>query len=107
MLKLAEVLTLPDQDQYILHSPKTFSLLESDLRYKQKEHFISLFLNTKNRLIFKGVFSVGSINAVIVQPRDVFHATKRRCSASLISAHNHTSGAPEPSIEDVNLTNIS
>jgi DNA repair protein RadC len=105
MLKLAKVLTLPDQDQHIIRSPKdVFTLLESDLRYEQKEHFICLFLNTKNRLIFKEVISIGSLNAAIVHPREVFHAAIRRCSASIICAHNHPSGDPEPSIEDVNLT---
>ncbi|MEK5181135.1 DNA repair protein RadC [Paenibacillus odorifer] len=105
MLKLAKVLTLPNQNQHIIRSPKDiFHLLEPDLRYEQKEHFFCLFLNTKNRLIFKEVISVGSLNAAIVHPREVFHAAIRRCSASLICAHNHPSGDPEPSIEDVNLT---
>ncbi|WP_052769870.1 JAB domain-containing protein [Paenibacillus sp. IHB B 3415] len=49
MLKLAKVLTLPDQNQHIIRNPKdVFNLLESELRYEQKEHFICLFLNTKN-----------------------------------------------------------
>lgn len=105
MLKLAKVLNLPNQDQHIIRSPKdVFTLLESDLRYEQKEHFICLFLNTKNRLIFKEVISIGSLNAAIVHPREVIYAAIRRCSASLICAHNHPSGDPEPSIEDVNLT---
>ncbi|ULO08978.1 DNA repair protein RadC [Paenibacillus sp. 19GGS1-52] len=105
MLKLAKVLALPAQDEPVIRSPKdVFNLLESDLRYEQKEHFICLFLNTKNRLIFKEVISIGSLNAAIVHPREVFHAAIRRCSASLICAHNHPSGDPEPSIEDVNLT---
>ncbi|WP_339281299.1 DNA repair protein RadC [Paenibacillus sp. FSL H8-0282] len=105
ILKLAKALTLPDQDQHIIRSPKdVFTSLESDLRFEQKEHFICLFLNTKNHLIFKEVISVGSLNATIVHPREVFHAAIRRCSASLICAHNHPSGDPEPSIEDVNLT---
>lgn len=105
MLKLAKVLTLPAQDQICIRSPKdVYNLLEPELRFEQKEHFICLFLNTKNRLIFKEVISIGSLNAAIVHPREVFHAAIRRCSASLICAHNHPSGDPEPSIEDLNLT---
>lgn len=58
MLKLAKVLTLPNENQHVIRSPKdVFYLLQSDLRYQQKEHFICLFLNTKNRLIFKEVIS--------------------------------------------------
>lgn len=105
MLKLAKVLTFPNQDQPIIRSPKdVFTLLESELRYEQKEHFICLFLNTKNHLIFKEVISIGTLNAAVVHPREVFRAAIRRCSASLICAHNHPSGDPEPSVEDVNLT---
>jgi DNA repair protein RadC len=105
MLKLVKVLALPNENQHVIRSPKdVFNLLEPELRFEQKEHFICLFLNTKNHLIFKEVISVGSLNATIVHPREVFHAAIRRCSASLICAHNHPSGDPEPSIEDVNLT---
>jgi DNA repair protein RadC len=105
MLKLAKILTVPSQEQTAFRSPKdVFNHLESDFRFVNKEHFTCLFLNTKNRLIFKEVISVGSLNAAIVHPREVFHAAIKRCSASLICAHNHPSGDPEPSLEDVNLT---
>ncbi|KAA9003921.1 DNA repair protein RadC [Paenibacillus spiritus] len=105
MLKLAKIFTHPEQSNNAIRSPKdVYNLLEPELRFEQKEHFICLFLNTKNRIIFKEVISIGSLNAAIVHPREVFHAAIRRCSASLICAHNHPSGDPEPSIEDVNLT---
>lgn len=81
-----------------------FDLLEPELRYATKEHFICLFLNTKNRVIFKEIISIGSLNAAIVHPREVFRAAIKRCSASLICAHNHPSGDPNPSPEDVELT---
>ncbi|MDU2209876.1 MAG: DNA repair protein RadC [Eubacterium sp.] len=81
-----------------------FNLLEPELRFEQKEHFICLFLNSKNCLIFKEIISIGSLNAAIVHPREVFNAAIRRCSASLICAHNHPSGDPEPSQEDIALT---
>ncbi|MEK5030809.1 DNA repair protein RadC [Paenibacillus sp. FSL R7-0302] len=105
MLKLAKALTYPEQSSNSIRSPKdVYDLLKPELRFEQKEHFICLFLNTKNRLIFKEIISIGSLNAAIVHPREVFHAAIRRCSASLICAHNHPSGDPEPSMEDVNLT---
>ncbi|MFC3746806.1 DNA repair protein RadC [Paenibacillus sp. GCM10012306] len=105
MLKLAKALTYPEQTNSSIRIPEDVcNLLEPELRFEQKEHFICLFLNTKNRLNFKEVILVGSLNAAIVHPREVFHAAIRRCSASLICAHNHPSEEPEPSIEDVNLT---
>lgn len=105
LLKLAKNLTIPTYEQTTIRSPKdAFDLLEPELRYATKEHFICLFLNTKNRVIFKEIISIGSLNAAIVHPREVFRAAIKRCSASLICAHNHPSGDPNPSPEDVELT---
>ncbi len=75
-----------------------------DLRYLQKEHFICLFLNTKNHVIGQETLSIGSLNASIVHPREVFRAAIKRSSASIICAHNHPSGDPSPSPEDIELT---
>lgn len=105
MLKLSKVLAYPEQKQIVIRSPQNvFALLEPELRFEQKELFICLFLNSKNHLIFKEIISIGSLNASIVHPREVFHAAIRRCSASLICAHNHPSGDPEPSHEDIAVT---
>lgn len=79
-------------------------LLTEELRYLQKEHFVCLFLNTKNHLIGMETLSMGSLNASIVHPREVFRAAIKRGSASIICAHNHPSGDPTPSPEDVQLT---
>ncbi|NTZ20977.1 DNA repair protein RadC [Paenibacillus sp. JMULE4] len=105
MLKLARALCAPVKERYTIRSPRdVFELLEPELRYQQKEHFICLFLNTKNHLIFKEIISIGSLNAAIVHPREVFRAAIKRCSASIICAHSHPSGDPTPSSEDIELT---
>lgn len=75
-----------------------------DLRYLQKEHFVCLFLNTKNHIIGQETLSMGSLNASIVHPREVFRAAIKRSSASIICLHNHPSGDPTPSPEDIQLT---
>ncbi|ANE47167.1 hypothetical protein SY83_13830 [Paenibacillus swuensis] len=75
-----------------------------DLRYLQKEHFVVLFLNTKNHIIGQETLSMGSLNASIVHPREVFRAAIQRSSASLICVHNHPSGDPTPSPEDIAMT---
>ena len=75
-----------------------------ELRYLKKEHFICLFLNTKNQLIAQETLSVGTLNASLVHPREVFRAAIKCSSASLICVHNHPSGDPTPSPEDVALT---
>ncbi|GMK40549.1 UPF0758 protein [Paenibacillus sp. CCS19] len=105
LLQLTKTLTIPSFDLVAIHRPKdVFDLLAPDLRYSPKEHFICLFLNTKNRVIYKETISIGSLNAAIVHPREVFRSAIKRCSASLICAHNHPSGDSTPSTEDINLT---
>lgn len=79
-------------------------LLSEQMRYLQKEHFVCLFLNTKNHLISQETLSMGSLNASIVHPREIFRAAIKCSSASVICAHNHPSGDPTPSAEDIGLT---
>lgn len=79
-------------------------LLMEEMRLLKEEHFIVLFLNTKNRVIGRQTLSIGSLNASIVHPREVFRAAIRRSSASILCAHNHPSGDPTPSPEDLQLT---
>lgn len=88
-----------------LRSPQDVAdLLMEELRFLNQEHFIVLFLNTKNRLIGKETMSIGSLNATVVHPREVYRAAISRSAASIICAHNHPSGDPQPSREDVLLT---
>lgn len=82
----------------------TLQILTEQLRYLQKEHFVCLFLNTKNHVIGQETLSMGSLNASIVHPREVFRAAIKCSSASIICAHNHPSGDPTPSPEDISLT---
>lgn len=79
-------------------------LLMEEMRYLRKEHFVCLFLNTKNHVIGRETLSIGSLNASIVHPREVFLAAVKRSSASIICAHNHPSGDPTPSREDLEMT---
>lgn len=93
------------EDRVKIRSPQDVaSLLKEELRYLQKEHFIVLFLNTKNFVIGQETLSMGSLNASIVHPREVFRAAIKRSSASIVCAHNHPSGDPTPSAEDIELT---
>lgn len=90
---------------FIVRSPEDVArYVMEDLRYLQKEHFVCLFLNTKNHVIARETLSIGSLNASIVHPREVFRAAIQRGSASLICIHNHPSGDPTPSPEDIDMT---
>jgi DNA repair protein RadC len=91
--------------QEAIRSPQDAArYIMEDLRYLPKEHFVCLFLNTKNQVIGKETLSIGSLNASIVHPREVFHAAIKRSCASIICVHNHPSGDPTPSPEDVQIT---
>ncbi|RAP77862.1 RadC family protein [Paenibacillus montanisoli] len=80
------------------------NLVMEELRYLKQEHFVCLFLNTKNQVILKETLSIGTLNATLVHPREVFRAAIKCSSASLICVHNHPSGDPTPSAEDIALT---
>jgi DNA repair protein RadC len=89
----------------ILKSPEDVAaVVRSKLKGKKKEHFLVLSLDTRNKLINDGLVSMGSLDTSIVHPREVFKQAVSSCAASVIFAHNHPSGDPEPSREDIELT---
>jgi DNA repair protein RadC len=71
---------------------------------QNKEFFIALYLNTKNGIIKQEVVSVGSLSANVVHPREVFRTACILSASSIIVAHNHPSGDPMPSRQDIELT---
>jgi DNA repair protein RadC len=79
-------------------------LLMEEMRYLKKEHMKLLLLNIKCNLISVEEVSVGSLNASIVHPREVFNPAIKKSSASIIMVHNHPSGDPTPSSEDKAIT---
>jgi len=74
------------------------------LRGSDREHFWALALNTKNRLLKTVEVSVGSLNASIVHPRELFKEAVRLSAASVVVVHNHPSGDSTPSGADIQLT---
>jgi DNA repair protein RadC len=74
------------------------------LRYEQREKFYILPLSTKNHVLDERELSVGSLNASIVHPRELFRAALDYAAASVILVHNHPSGDPTPSREDIEIT---
>jgi len=80
------------------------SLVRGRLRGKKKEHFLVLLLDTRGQLIKFSEVSVGSLDSSIVHPREVFKEAISASAASVIFVHNHPSGDPEPSEDDINLT---
>jgi DNA repair protein RadC len=75
-----------------------------DLELARREHFVAFYLDTRNRILARETISVGSLSASIVHPRELFAPAIERRAASIILAHNHPSGDPEPSADDIALT---
>ena len=79
-------------------------LVRSRLKGKRKEHFLALLLDTRNQLINVAEISVGSLDGSLVHPREVFKEAISATAASVIFAHNHPSGDPTASEDDIRLT---
>ena len=81
---------------------KVYRLIKSKLKDYHKEHFYIIALNSRNYSIAE--VSIGSLNASIVHPREVFAEAIKNKAASVIFVHNHPSGDPEPSEDDLEIT---
>src|SRR5699024_12785560 len=94
----------PDEG-YIIRSPEHGAdYVMEEMRSLKQEHLVVLFLNTKNQVIHLKTIFVGSLNASIVHPREIFREAVKRSAASIVCAHNHPSGDPSPSQEDIHVT---
>lgn len=92
-------------DRYVIRSPEDgANFVMNEMRFLSQEHFVCLYLNTKNQVLHQQTIFIGSLNASIVHPREVFKEGFRRSAASIICIHNHPSGDPTPSREDIEVT---
>lgn len=88
----------------IRSSYDVYMLMRSQLGFLQKEHFCVIGVNTKNYVVFQETISIGTLDATLVGMREVFKPLIRKACASCIVCHNHPSGDPTPSKEDIQLT---
>ena len=95
---------LKDKKAEIYLQPKEIWEELKDLRDHKKEHFVIFYLDSRNQEIKRETISVGSLNANLVHPREVFEPAVRHLAAQIILAHNHPSGDSEPSEDDLLLT---
>jgi len=87
-----------------IRGPEDVRLLVRDLEAARKEHFVVLLLNARHEVEKRETVSIGSLNASIVHPREVFQPAILHSAASVVLVHNHPSGDPEPSEEDLSIT---
>lgn len=105
-----ESLKINDMAAAYLEGPPSFSTATQVfdwfqfLRQETKEHFLTMHLNNKNRVLCIEIVSTGSLTAAVVHPREVFKSALLSSAASLILVHNHPSGDCRPSQEDHEIT---
>ncbi len=92
-------------DRPVVHSPtEVAQLLQAEMAHQEQEHLRVLYLDTRNRVIGADTVSIGGLNTSYIRVADVFRRAVRQGCASIIIAHNHPSGDPSPSRDDVELT---
>ncbi|MBA1335226.1 MAG: UPF0758 family protein [Firmicutes bacterium] len=112
--KACKVLAAAELARRIVHSGDAGTAIRSpqdaagylmqDMRYLKREHFKVMLLNIKNHVLSLEDVSIGSLNTSIVHPREIFKMPIKKSAAAILLAHNHPSGDPTPSQEDINIT---
>jgi len=97
-------LKIQDSGLPIVQSVNDVVLQVGYIRDKSREHFIAIYLNARNELIFRKHIFIGTLNASLVHPREIFKEALEHNAASIILVHNHPSGDPEPSEDDLEIT---
>ncbi|MFY9394760.1 MAG: DNA repair protein RadC, partial [Halanaerobiales bacterium] len=97
--------SLEREERDLIRTPgDVVQLLMPELRYLTQEVFKVVLLDIKNQVIAIPLISKGGLSSSIVHPREVFKEAIKRSAAAMILVHNHPSGIPEPSREDINIT---
>jgi DNA repair protein RadC len=95
----------PEDLGYDIRNPESVvKVIRGRIKDKAKEHFMLISLSTRNKIIGIHKVSVGTLNASLVHPREVFSEAIRRSASSVVLAHNHPSDDCEPSEEDLKIT---
>lgn len=95
----------PLPERYTIQSPDDAAqLMMERMRFLKQEHFVCLYLNTKNQIIGEETIFIGTLNSSLVHPREVFMYAVKYSAAGIICLHNHPSGDCIPSQEDISVT---
>ena len=95
----------PLEEQVMIRSPGDIaSLLMAEMVHLEREHFVVLMLGARNQLLCKQTLYMGNGNSTHIRVCEVFHEPVRRQATAIVVAHNHPSGDPTPSPEDVEAT---
>ena len=95
---------LKDKKSQLILSAKDVWEAMKDIRGSKKEHFVVFFLDSRNQEIRREIVSIGTLNASLIHPREVFEQAIIHSAAHIIVAHNHPSGDTTPSQDDIEIT---
>lgn len=102
--RMGDTQTAIKKRKSLLSPEEVYMLLKPKITQYAKEHFLVLSFDTRNNLLGIDTISIGTLNASLVHPRETFESAIKRHAASIILAHNHPSGDPDPSDDDVKVT---
>jgi len=98
-------LSTHEGERVLIRCPEdVFQVLRPQLGARAQEVFVAVLLNSKNQVLKTETVSIGTVNASIVHPREVFKPAISASATSVVLAHNHPTGSPEPSREDILIT---
>jgi DNA repair protein RadC len=93
-----------DTGKPVLQSVSDVAAQAIEIRDKKKEYLLAFFLNARHQLIAREVISIGTLTASLAHPREIFAPAIGQAAAGVLLVHNHPSGDPSPSDEDIRLT---
>ena len=98
------VASSPEERPRVTTPDDAFHLLKSEMMFLDQEHLRLILLDTRNRVLRTPTLYIGSLNTSVVRVGELFRAAIRENAAAFIVAHNHPSGDPAPSPEDISVT---
>jgi len=93
-----------EEEIYIHESKDAYNHLKDKMANLKKEQFRGLYLDSRNKLIHEEVISLGTLTTNLIHPREVFQPAIQNSAAAIVLVHNHPSGDPEPSGDDIKIT---
>jgi DNA repair protein RadC len=94
------------KEKQLSAADEVYVLVKKTISTYAKEHFVVVSLDTRNNILGIDTVFVGTLNSSLVHPRETYEAAIRKHAAGIVVAHNHPSGDPEPSDEDLKVTNL-
>jgi DNA repair protein RadC len=104
IFELSKALMGPEDEKPVISSPGDIYDQFKHMALLEYESFVACYLNTKNRIVWHQEISRGTLNTSLVHPREFFSPAVRLKCASVVAIHNHPSGDPTPSREDLDVT---